>query len=99
MHMKNTSSINETKEYLKLVSQALRGILPDLFKLYAKLLVLADPKTNEVHGSFSELSATLNYPDMEFYFWLWGLFEFRIVTFNHPKDFSQKVVIKLLTTF
>ena len=88
-----------TKEYLERFCQALSKMLPEWFRLYSKLLAIADPETREINCSLNDLAKTFNYNEYVLYSSLSCLAELRFIEFPRSCDFHQRIKIKVLVCY
>lgn len=82
-----------------LLRLALSGILPEYFKLYAKLLQLTKPDHRELFCNLDRLSKKINYNPRALYCYLDGLETIGFLNISRDNSSSKLVTITLLVEY
>jgi hypothetical protein len=94
--MDNTSS---PKKHIELIINRFAEILPECFRLHAKLLAIADSESNEINGSLNDLGRALGYDCYALYYFLNSLAGLKFIQFPNPIDCHQKIKIKITVCY
>jgi hypothetical protein len=86
------SLTNEQRGYLR---EQLSGLLPECFRLHCRLLKVADPVTNEVRSSLSDLASAVGYDGREIYFFLSFLDLLGFVKLTRSSSSDKHIRIKI----
>ena len=88
-----------TKEFMNHFLKGLRIALPDYFRLYSKLLEVADPITHEINDSLQGLAKRIDYNIGEMKFYLISLSILEFIIFPRPHDDNEKITLKTLVQY
>jgi len=93
--MNNTSP----KEHIELIINRFAEILPDCFRLHAKLLAIANQESYEVNGSLNDLGRALGYDCYTLFYFMKNLAGLKFIQFPNPIDCHQKIRIKIIVCY